>query len=308
MSGLSSVTPGPWLAKAEFDLPPLDSAAQASYPLHPPMPGPDRAVAAMLYNGMVHPLLPYSIRGILWYQGEANLPRAAQYRTEFTLLIKDWRAKWSEGDIPFYFCQLANMNGKYPMPLESSFAELREAQTAALALPQTGQAVLIDLGEPNDIHFRDKKDAGERVAAIALANTYGKAVPFSGPVYQSMTVEGSAIRIHFQSPDPGLVARDLPATYALKSTLPADQPLVRNSPNSPLQGFTICGDDHKWVWADARIDGNTVLVSSTKVPNPIAVRYAWADNPTCNLVSSAGLPACPFRTDDFTVSTAKNKY
>jgi sialate O-acetylesterase len=307
-SGVSGAPAGPFLTKVEYALPALDPAAVKSYPQHPPIPAGERNLATTLYNGMLHPLIPYAIRGVLWYQGEANVGRAVQYRKAFPLLIKDWREKWGEGDFPFYFCQLANMQSKRSTAGDSATAELREAQTMALSLVNTGQAILIDLGEADDVHFRNKKEAGERLARIALANSYGKAIPFSAPMYDSMTVEGISIRLHFSRVDQGLVAKQLPAIYALKSTLPADQPLIKNSPDSELQGFMICGNDRKWIWANAKIDAQTVLVSSPQISHPVAVRYAWADNPTCNLYSSAGLPVCPFRTDDFPLVTAKNKY
>jgi sialate O-acetylesterase len=197
---------------------------------------------------------------------------------------------------------------KKPTPTESAWAEIRESMTSDLSLPNTGQAILIDLGESDDIHYRNKKDAGDRVALIALANTYEQKVAFSGPMYSSSTVEGHAIRVKFTHTDGGLVAKTLPATYQPKTLLPQTVPLIRNSPKSELEGFAICGADHRWVWADATIDGDSVVVSSSDVPAPVAVRYAWADNPTCNLYNGAGLPAGPFRTDNFPLLTEKNKY
>jgi len=253
---------------------------------------------SVLFNGMINPLVPYAINGVVWYQGEANVDRAWQYRSAFQLLIRDWRAQWGQADLPFYFCQLASHLPKLPQPSDSAIAELREAQSMALKLPDTGQAVLIDIGESNDIHPKNKRDVGDRLAAIALVNHYGKKAPFSGPVYQSMKVEGGKIRLTFAHVDGGLVAKALPATYIVKSTAGETAPLVRNSPNSQLEGFAISGADHKWVWADAKIDGDSVVVWSDKVPAPVAVRYAWADNPTCNLSNASGLPASPFRTDD----------
>jgi sialate O-acetylesterase len=300
---------GEWLAKSEYALgSPLAAPALADYPQAPPAPAIDRAVAGLLYNGMIHPVLPYGIRGIIWYQGEANTGRAAQYRSTFALLIDDWRKQWQEGTIPFYFCQLANYQAKDALPKESATAELRESQAAALSLPNTGQAVLIDLGEQDDVHFKDKKDVGDRLSYIALANTYGHPMPFSGPVYTSMQVAGREIRLHFKFADGGLKAKPLPATYQPLSTLPATLPLVRNSPHSELQGFAICGADRHWVWADARIDGDDVVVWSDSVEKPVAVRYGWDNNPTVNLYNGAGLPASPFRTDDFPLSTRDRKY
>jgi sialate O-acetylesterase len=297
-----------WLAKAESSLPDLSSAAQSGYPHEPPIPGGERNTATELYNGMLHPVIPYALRGFLWYQGESNTGRAVLYKTELPMLIKQWRDEWGEGDIPFYFCQLANFGGKRSTPTESASAEIRESMTDTLAVPNTGEAILIDIGEADDIHFRDKKDAGDRMAFLALANVYNQKIPFSGPVYDSSSVEGDQIRVKFKDTDGGLVAKALPATYQPKTLLPLTVPLVRNSPKSDVEGFQICGADHKWVWADAKIDGDSVLVSSPEVSSPAAVRYAWADNPTCNLYNGAGLPAGPFRTDDFPLTTAGRKY
>ncbi|TSA37122.1 MAG: acetyl esterase [Verrucomicrobiaceae bacterium] len=297
LANVSSLA-GTWLAKAEFAFPAVDAQKSASAPRAPAMPPNPNQVASYLYNGMISPILPYAMRGVIWYQGETNADRAWQYRTAFPLLITDWHKQWNQGDFPFYFCQLANFMGKKSEPSESSWAELREAQSQALKLPNTGQAVLIDIGEAADIHPKNKKDAGERLARIALAKDYGRKIPFSGPVYQSMKVEGGKIRLAFTHSDGGLVAKPLPATYDVKTIAGKTAPLVRNSPNSELEGFAICGADHKWVWGDAKIDGDSVVVWSDKVPAPVAVRYAWADNPTCNLYNKAGLPAAPFRTDN----------
>lgn len=265
-------------------------------------------MAGFLFNGMIHPILPYAISGVIWYQGESNAGRAYQYRTAFPLMIADWRKHWNQGDFPFYFCQLANYMAKKPEPGDSAWAELREAQAMTLARANTGQAVLIDIGESGDIHPRNKKDAGERLALIALAKDYNKSIPYSGPVYDSMNIAGGKATIKFKHVDEGLVAKPLPETFVVKSQTNETAPLVRNSPASQLEGFAICGEDKKWVWADAKIDGQTVVVWSDKVPAPVAVRYAWADNPTCNLYNTAGLPASPFRTDDFPPTTKDAKY
>jgi len=256
-----------------------------------------------LFNGLIHPILNYGIAGIIWYQGESNEDRAWQYRFVFPLLIQDWRNQWKQPNRPFYFCQLANFKQKQKQPSESAWAEIREGQSMALKLPNTAEAVLIDIGESNDIHPKNKQETGTRLANVVLANHYGKAIPFSGPVYESMKVEGDKIRVAFTHTEGGLVAKALPATYIVKTTAGLTAPLVRNSPKSELEGFAICGADHKWVWADAKIDGTDVLVWSDQVPAPVAVRYAWADNPTCNLTNAAGLPATPFRTDDLPALT-----
>jgi len=299
---------GEWLAKAEYGFPALDAQKIASAPQPPVNPPGPQNVASFLFNGMIHPILPYAISGVIWYQGESNVGRAYQYRTAFPLLIADWRKQWNQGDFPFYFCQLANFTPKTTEPGDSAWAELREAQSKALALPNTGQAVLIDIGESGDIHPRNKKDVGERLAFIALVKDYGKAIPYSGPVYDAMKVESGKVILSFQHTDGGLAARPLAETYDVKSQAKEIAPLVRNSPGSQLEGFALCGEDKRWVWADAKIDGNTVIVWSEKVPAPVAVRYAWANNPTCNLFNGAGLPSSPFRTDDFTPVTMDGKY
>jgi sialate O-acetylesterase len=300
---------GEWLARAEIEFPPVaaDKLAAAPRPPSAVPPHPQHAPAS-LFNAMIHPLIPYAISGVIWYQGEANAWRAVNYRKAFPLLISDWRKQWGRGDFPFYFCQLANYMAKKPDPEESGWAELREAQSMTLALPATGQAVLIDIGESGDIHPRNKKSVGERLALIALAKDYGKTVPFSGPVFDSMKIGNGTATITFRHADGGLTAARLPEKYDVKSQSGESAPLVRNSPNSQIEGFAICGEDKKWVWADASIEGNSVVVRSDKVPSPVAVRYAWASNPTCNLVNGAGLPASPFRTDDFPAITVDGKY
>ena len=297
-----------WLAKAEYEFPPIDAAKLATAPPPPyDMPAVQN-VASSLFNGMISPLFHYAIRGAIWYQGESNASRAFQYRTAFPLMIADWRKHWNQGDFPFYFCQLANFQAKKNAPGDSNWAELREAQSMTLRLPNTGQAVLIDIGESDDIHLRNKKDAGERLAMIALAKDYNKSLPYSGPVYQSLKIEGNKAILSFQHVEGGLVAKPLAEKYDVRSLIKATAPLVRNSPNSALEGFSLCGEDQKWFWADAQIVGDTVVVTSPKVAVPVAVRYGWADNPTCNLYNGAGLPASPFRTDDYTPVTLNGKY
>ncbi len=297
-----------WQAKAEYEMPPLQAKAIAGVPWHPPSPPNPPFQPSFLFNGMISPILPYAIQGVIWYQGESNALRAYQYRTSFPLLIKDWREHWGRGDLPFYYCQLANYRTKQSEPSDGTWAELREAQSLALKLPNTGQAVLIDVGESEDIHPLNKRDPGTRLARIALAHHYEKNIPFSGPVYDSMKIEDNKIRLIFKYADEGLVAKKMSLTYDVKRETGETALIVRNSPNSDLEGFAICGEDRKWVWADARIDGDAVIVWSNKVPSPIAVRYAWADNPTCNLYNGVGLPASPFRTDDFPLITKEIKY
>lgn len=227
-----------------------------------------------LYNGEIAPLTPFAIRGAIWYQGESNAGRAFQYRTLFPALIRDWRKARGE-DFPFYFVQLANHLKPSAEPANEPWAELREAQALALALPATGMAVAIDIGEGDNIHPKNKQDVGLRLALWALAKTYGQDLVYSGPLYKSMAVEGEKIRVQFAETGGGLEAR-----------------------GGPLKQFAIAGEDKKFVWAEAVIDGAAVVVSSPQVPKPVAVRYAWANNPVgCNLANKEGLPAAPFRTD-----------
>lgn len=302
------VISGTWMAKGEYEFPPIAPSALASAPAMPPSAPALQNVASFLFNGMVNPITSYAMRGVIWYQGEANAGRAFQYRTTFPLMIADWRKQWARGDFPFYLCQLANYMAKKELPGDSAWAELREAQTLAASGPNCGEAILIDVGEARDIHPRDKKTPGERLAAIALAKDYGKKIPYSGPVFQSMEITGTKVTLTFAHLEGGLVARELPAKYMLQSSANQEADLVRNCPQSELEGFAICGEDKKWVWANAKIEGEKVVVWSDSVAKPIAVRYAWADNPTCNLYNRAGFPAGPFRTDDFPLSTANNKY
>jgi sialate O-acetylesterase len=238
-----------------------------------------------LYNAMIAPLLPYRIQGAIWYQGESNAGRAYQYRRLFPTMITNWRQDWGQGDFPFVFVQLANFMATEPEPTDSEWAELREAQLMTLALPNTGMAVTIDIGEANDIHPKNKQDVGKRLALWALAKTYGREVVYSGPIYESMNVEGDKIVLHFDHVGGGLVAGGA----------------------EPLKGFAVVGQDHRFVWAEAEIEGETVVVSSDEVSEPVAVRYAWADNPVCNLYNQEGLPASPFRTDDWPGITSDKK-
>jgi sialate O-acetylesterase len=263
---------GEWRCKIGFDTQTLGPQPQS--PDNPNQP-------SVLFNAMLHPLMPYAIRGAIWYQGESNASRANQYRTLFPLMIKDWRANWQQGDFPFLFVQLANFQKKQTRPEQDSWAELREAQLQTLALPNTGMAITIDIGEVEDIHPKNKQEVGRRLALNALHLVYGKEIEYSGPIYTSMQVEGNKIRLHFDHVAQGLVAKD----------------------SNELKGFTICGEDKKFVWATAKIDGETIVVSSPVVAHPVAVRYAWAFNPIANLYNKAGLPASPFRTDTWPGTT-----
>jgi sialate O-acetylesterase len=297
---------GRWFAQVERSFPELSPEAINSAPritYSPPEMSPGN-----LFNGMINPLIPYSISGVLWYQGESNTKRAYEYRIALPTLIQGWREKWHRDDLPFYFCQVCNNFGKLSRPAESAWAELRESQSLALALPHTGQAISIELGEAGDLHFRDKKPLGHRLFLIAAAKHYGRSVDFSVPVYKSVAFEAGRARVRFEHTEGGLMVVKLTATYSVKTLTGETAPLVRNSPRSEVEGFAICGADHQWFWADARIDGDSVLVWSDEVPQPVAVRYAWADNPTCNLYNGAGLPASTFRTDDFPISTQDNHF
>lgn len=277
---------GAWQAKLETDI-----------GRKPPMPGNNWSIlAGMLYNGMIAPLVPYEFRGVIWYQGESNSGRASQYRRLFPLMIETWRKAW-KSDFPFYFVQLANFNVPLTEPAESNWAEIREAQMMTLSLANTALAVTIDIGEAKDIHPKNKQDVGDRLAAIALARDYGKQVPHSGPLFESMKISEGRAYVKFTETAGGLVARPLPPAYKVNTARQQTAPLVRNSPTSELEGFAICGEDKKWTWASAKIEGDTVIVWSDQVHVPVNVRYAWADNPFCNLYNGAGFPASPFRTD-----------
>lgn len=238
----------------------------------------NRSQPGVLYNGMIAPLMPYAIKGVAWYQGEANADRPAEYRTLFPTLIRSWRAAWGRGDFPFLFVQLPNYMARRETPADSNWAELREAQQSALSLPATAMAVTIDVGEANDIHPKNKQDVGRRLAAAAMGTVYGRRNVYSGPIYDRMVTEKGAIRIYFRYSDGGLMTPG----------------------GAAPQGFAIAGEDGRFVWAAARIEGDSILVSSEEVPRPVAVRYAWANNPAANLYNGAGLPAAPFRTDTTT--------
>ena len=234
---------------------------------------------SLLYNGMINPIISFSIKGVIWYQGESNAGRAYQYREIFPALIGDWRKQWGQDEMPFLFVQLANFKAPVTDPAESDWAELREAQAMALALPSTGMAVTIDIGEADDIHPLNKQDVGKRLALSALKVAYDRDIVHSGPVYNSMSIEGTRIRLDFTSFGSGLTAKD---RYGY------------------LKGFAIAGEDGKFQWAQAFIEGDQVVVYSNRVKNPVAVRYAWANNPDdANLYNMEGLPASPFRTDDW---------
>ncbi len=302
----------PWISAKALETHPIlaeDAAkARAYFEQQPkernPPPLQARHVPGWIYNGMVAPFVGTTLSGFIWYQGESNAARAALYRDAFPLLITSWREEWGQDDLPFYFCQVANYGPKTDDPnIPSSWAELREAQASALSLPHTAMAVLIDAGEEADIHPRDKRTPGERLGALALRNHYQRDIPAAGPQLQKFEPHGREIHLHFTNTEGDLIASPLPKTYRKKSTDEVLLTLPIPSPDSALQGFALCGSDYRFYWANARIEGDRVVVSSPDVPHPVAVRYAWANNPTCNLANGAGFPAAPFRTDAQPLST-----
>jgi len=239
-------------------------------------------VPTMLYNKMVHPLLPFPVAGFLWYQGESNADSegAKVYRDLFAAMITDWRLRWGRGDLPFLWVQLANFMAASDRPVESHWATLRESQSSALALPRTAQAVIIDIGEADDIHPRNKQEVGRRLALAARKVAYGEEITYSGPLYRSHQTRGNRMVIEFDHIGGGLIAK--------------------GREDRRLDEFTIAGANRRFVWADATIEDGQVVVWSDEVKSPVAVRYAWADNPArANLFNLEGLPASPFRTDSW---------
>jgi sialate O-acetylesterase len=230
------------------------------------------------WNGAIAPLVPYGMRGVIWYQGESNVPRAMEYRKLLPTMIQSWRKEWGQGDFPFLIVSVAPYLAVRNEPTESKWAELREAQwMTAENDPHSGLADTSDIGDAKSAHPMNKQEVGRRLALIALAKTYGRDVVYSGPMYASMKVEGDKVRLSFNHVHGGLVAK----------------------PEAPLKGFAVAGKDRQFVWAQAKIDGDTVVVWNDEIHEPAAVRYAWANNPVCNLFNVEGLPAVPFRTDDW---------
>ncbi len=271
LNGTWKYKPGVRIDAAKFPKPVVPNGSFFTHP-------------TLLYNGGIAPLQPYAIKGVIWYQGESNAERAAEYAALLPGMIKDWRQAWGQGDFPFLVVQLANYHPEVGQPGESNWAELRASQMAALSLPNTAVVAAIDIGEANDIHPKNKLDVGKRLGLAARKIAYGEEVVHSGPVFKSMKVEGDKIRMDFTSVGSGLISKD---KYGY------------------LRGFAIAGADQKFEWAMAYIDGNSVVVFSPEIKNPVAVRYAWADNPgPLDLYNEEGLPALPFRTDDWPLSTA----
>jgi sialate O-acetylesterase len=236
-------------------------------------PVQDQHNATVLFNGMIHPIIPFAIRGAIWYQGESIVggeAGRALYPNVQAALVRDWRKLWDQGEFPFYIVQLAGQEAGSNSPF------VREAQATILNLPNTGMAVTTDIGEAKNVHPHNKQDVGDRLARIALANVYDRRIEYSGPMYQSMQVEGSKIRVRFSHLGGGLVAKG----------------------GGPLKWFAIAGEDMKFVPAEAKIEGDMVIVSSPEIAAPVAVRYAWVNYPDgCSLYNAAGLPAAQFRTD-----------
>ena len=245
------------------------SSAQYDYVEYGP-----NAFPSLLFNAMIHPLVGLGMKGVIWYQGENNAARANEYIDLFPALITDWRSRWNN-EFPFYWVQLANFMSPAKQSSESHWANLRDTQSKTLALPHTGQAVIIDIGEENDIHPRNKQDVGKRLALHALHNDYGyNSIVCTGPIFQSVKRIGDALEVTFNACDEQLVARN---KYGY------------------LSGFAIAGADGKYQWAQAKIENNKVIVWNKEIQQPISVRYAWGDNPDdANLYNAAGLPASPF--------------
>lgn len=266
-----------WRAAVSVDARP-PHALPLGYENYPIMP-------SVLYRGMIEPIAPLALAGALWYQGEANAARAHQYRTLLPAMIRDWRAAFAQGDFPFYIVSLPAFQARHEQPGSDDWAELREAQAlTASTVPHSGLAVAIDTGEADNIHPIDKKPVAERLALVALATHYGKNLPYRGPTYRAMERHCAELHVTFDHTDGGLVVR-----------------------GEKLGEFSVAGADHAWHWAEAKLVGDTVIVSSPEVSAPIAVRYAWQANPLATLYNGAGLPAVPFRSDDWPGVTDNRK-
>jgi len=254
-----------------------------------------------LFNGMIAPLVPYAVAGILWYQGESNVREelAPHYVEAMKAMLNDWRKRWDRPELPFYFCQLPSFNDKVLEPGREGgqWTKFRERQEAMLSEPNTGMVVLIDAGEAKNIHPQAKHIPGERLATLVLAKSYGRDVVHVGPSPISCELKDGAVRIRFTDVHGGLVAKPLPASFRPNETKDVTLPLLLNSPDSELQGFELGSADGQWAWARASIDGDSVVVSSPLIGEPVVVRYAWADNPICNLYNREGWPAAPFRRE-----------
>lgn len=249
------------------------AAANQPKPKHAWHPNLDSWAPAALFNGMVAPATPFTIKGVIWYQGESNstLSRAGLYQRVFTTLITDWRRQWQQGEFPFLYAQISS----YKSTPEEDWGTLRDAQRRTLALTKTGMAVTIDVGDPDNVHPADKQNVAERLALNARAVAYGETIEYAGPLYRQATSEGDGLRVWFDHTGGGLVARA-----------------------GALTGFEVAGDDHKFVAADAHLDNDTVLVTSSSIKRPRYVRYAWTNAPQASLFNKAGLPASTFTSEE----------
>jgi sialate O-acetylesterase len=276
----------------------------------PPMPPRGMIVetrsTSRLYNGMIHPLIPYGIRGVIWYQGEANVSRAGDYRAMFSTLIRSWRHDWNEGEFPFLFVQIAPYQRIVDRPQESDLAALREAQLqTSRTVPHTGMAVITDWGHETDIHVKQKRPVGERLALLARGLIYGEKVEHSGPRYEAMSVADRRVTLTFSHVGSGLVTRRLVLEDFVSDSRRGEGGALHVAKDEtfdlkvPIQGFTIAGADQIFVTAQAEIQGNSVIVWNPQVERPVAVRFGWADYPAGNLFNREGLPASPFRTDSW---------
>jgi sialate O-acetylesterase len=281
-----------WNVSAEKAKAAGETVAPQSTPKAPVQPDGGTGAPGNLFNGMVSPLIPFAIKGVIWYQGEGNgdnMQLATEYVTLFPALIRDWREQWGQGDFPFLFVQLPNINRVARVPSEGRWPWVREAQLKTLSLPNTGMAVTIDIGEAENLHPPDKFYVGQRLALAARHIACGEDLIYSGPIFEAMTIEGNKIRLKFKDVAAGLKI-GTPPPKADGKTIPA---------SAELSGFGIAGADQKFVWAKAAIEGDSVVVYSDKIQQPLAVRYDWGQNPSGNLYNAAGLPASPFRTDDW---------
>lgn len=280
-------------AKAAGEQPPPRPEPERPEPVMPdPIAMPARtkrpSVPTIVHNAMIAPLAPYGLRGILWYQGEADISRAADYRQLFPRLIESWREDFTQPEVPFLFVQLPAYGRDKAVVADSGIADLRAAQAAALTLPATGLAVTLDIGEAGDAHPRNKIHVGKRLALVAREQVYDEDVVSSGPVYRSHEIKDGAVHVTLDHTGGGLVVARPPWRAASMPEVPEDK----------LVGFAVRGADGRWVEADARIADDTVVISSPSVPDPAAAAYGWAASPSVNLYNKEGLPAAPFRTDD----------
>ena len=269
-----------WTPKANLESnPDLKGLIPAEIKIDKQKPNPNQGT--VLFNGMINPLLPFAVKGVIWYQGESNAGRAYQYRTLFPTMIQGWREQWNNADMPFLFVQLAPFGHNPKEPGDSAWAELREAQLlTSLKVKNTAEAVITDVGDEGNIHPKRKEPVGGRLALAALAIGYGEKIVYSGPIYDSVKIDGNKAVLSFRSVGQGLEAKD-----------------------GPLTGFTVAGEDKVFHDAKAEIKGDAVVVTCDQVDKPVAVRFGWTNTPTVNLFNKDGLPASPFRSDDFVLST-----